>query len=849
MKTDRWHQVQNVFSGAIELPEESQEDYIKERCGDDASLHAEVAALLEAHRKASTFIERSAIHGFPQGFPNDWPDGLIGAQFGPYQLLERIGEGGMGAVYRAERNDGQFTQQVAVKLVQPGLGSQELLRRLRGERQILASLNHPNIARLLDGGVSADGQPYVVMEYIRGTRITEYCRNHGLTVKQTLRLFQEICLAVSYAHQHLVVHRDIKPSNILVAEDGVPKLLDFGIAKILGPSSTTDGEKTQLNPLTPDYASPEQLQGKAITTATDIYSLGVLLYELLTSQKPYKLKDKTPLETMHLVCDTDPERPSAVVSNQKTGQGKAARSDISSDLDAVVLKAMRKEPEQRYQSVEKLSEDIGNFLAARPVSAHQGNWRYVTGKFMRRHRIGVFMSAAVAALLVAGVSAVLWEAHVAQVERAKAERRFNDVRKLANSLIFEVHDGVSNLPGSTPVRKLIMQRAAEYLDSLSKDATGDAGLQVELANAYIRLAQVQGSTNTANLGDLPGAEQTYAKAQTLLGSVLAKEPLRDDANGLLARSSRALASLYLGTHRPEKAAEAANKALAINQGLASRHPGNDVYVEALANAWYTLADIQGGTGNPEAANDRAKALELYQQLLARHPDDPDKQRNLALAEKTTGASLAINGSVQEALSHYQRALELDDTRTKASPQNAQAQLDVSFDLSQIGDYYDRRGDLNTALKYYRQALEVRERLAAADPSNMQLRERIVFMRGNIGNTLRRLGRFKEAGEEFQRAIDSGRTLAESRSNDFSIGVAYMGRGSMKNDMASQEASLKAKALREQACADYVQASGYFRQTLSGGRSINSDWKRDVDELENDMKHCPGALSPHKNSFP
>ncbi len=282
MNPDRWRQVQNVLYGAIELPEERQEDYIKECCAEDASLYAEVAALLEAHRKASTFIESPAIHGFPK----DWPDGLVGAQFGAYQLQERIGEGGMGAVYRAERNDGQFTQQVAVKLVQPGLGSQELLRRLRGERQILASLNHPNIARLLDGGVSADGQPYVVMEYIRGARITEYCRNHGLTVEQRLRLFQEICLAVSYAHQHLVVHRDIKPSNILVADDGVPKLLDFGIAKILGPSSGSDGEKTQLNPLTPDYASPEQLQGKAITTATDIYSLGVLLYELLTSQKP-----------------------------------------------------------------------------------------------------------------------------------------------------------------------------------------------------------------------------------------------------------------------------------------------------------------------------------------------------------------------------------------------------------------------------------------------------------------------------------------------------------------------------------------------------------------------------------
>src|SRR5258708_819841 len=489
MNRDRWQQVQSILSGAIELPEERQWDYIKESCGDDASLYLQVQELLEAHRKANTFIEHPAIHGFP----TDWPDGLIGAQFGAYKLVERIGEGGMGAVYRAERSDGQFTQQAAVKLVRPGLGSQELLRRLRGERQILASLNHKNIARLLDGGVSADGQPFVVMEYIRGTRITEYCEKLALTNEQRLRLFQEICSAVSYAHQHLIVHRDIKPGNILVAEDGAPKLLDFGIAKILGPPSASGDDRTltQLNPLTPDYASPEQLRGEAITTATDVYSLGVLLYELLTSQKPYKLKDKTPLEAMKLVCDTDPERPSTVVSSQRTAKGQSVRADISSDLDAIVLKAMRKEPAQRYASVDKLSEDIGNFLAARPVSAQQGSWRYVAGKFVRRHRIGVLMSAALALLLAIGVSAVLSEAHVAQAERARAERRFNEGRQLANSLIFEVHDGAVNLPRSLRVRKLIVQTPADYLDPIKKEATGDSGLQIDLANAYIPLAQEQ----------------------------------------------------------------------------------------------------------------------------------------------------------------------------------------------------------------------------------------------------------------------------------------------------------------------------------------------------------------------
>ncbi len=818
MNRDRWQQVQSILSGAIELPEERQGDYIKESCGDDASLYLQVQELLEAHRKANTFIEHPAIHGFP----TDWPDGLIGAQFGAYKLVERIGEGGMGAVYRAERSDGQFTQQVAVKLVRPGLGSQELLRRLRGERQILASLNHKNIARLLDGGVSADGQPFVVMEYIRGTRITEYCEKLALTNEQRLRLFQEICSAVSYAHQHLIVHRDIKPGNILVAEDGAPKLLDFGIAKILGPPSASGDDRTltQLNPLTPDYASPEQLRGEAITTATDVYSLGVLLYELLTSQKPYKLKDKTPLEAMKLVCDTDPERPSTVVSSQRTAKGQSVRADISSDLDAIVLKAMRKEPAQRYASVDKLSEDIGNFLAARPVSAQQGSWRYVAGKFVRRHRIGVLMSAALALLLAIGVSAVLWEAHVAQVERARAERRFNEVRKLANSLIFEVHDGVVNLPGSTPVRKLIVQRAAEYLDSLSKEATGDSGLQIELANAYIRLAQVQGSMNAANLGDLPEAEQTYRKAQLLLQSVLSKEPLRDDAGLLLAHCDRYLAYVYLGRSRQAEAVKTAQTALAVSQGLASRHATDDTYIEALGDAWYALADVHSRSDDAATPEDRAKSLAIYEQLLARHPDDRNLQRDLARAEKTTGAYLASHGSVPQAPWHYQKALELDEKRVKADPQNAQAQLDVTFDLSQIGDYHYRTATRNLALRNYQQVLEIRQRLAEADPNNIQLRERIIFMQGQIASTLLEMGRLD-------------------------LGLSYMGLGSIDKESASHASAAQARSLLKQACDHYAKAQEVFRPIIGAGKNADPDRRKTAEELEDLMKSCPGGISAKK----
>lgn len=838
MNPAHWKTVEDIFASALDLPQEQQAAYVGRCCADSPEIRKEVEELLEAYGAAEKCIELRAGHF---DLPEGWDDAFLGTRIGTYKLAERIGDGGMGTVYRAERDDGQFTQVVAIKLVRAGLHDPELLKRLRTERQILALLEHPHIARLLDGGITASGQPYIVMEYIEGARITDYCQSHNLNIRQRLALFRQICSAVHYAHQHLVVHRDIKPSNILVAKDGAPKLLDFGIAKIVDSSAAgVEGHTlTTLNPMTPEYASPEQLRGEAITTTTDIYSLGVLLYELLTWQKPYQLKDKTPLEAAEFVCRIDPQRPSAMAADRAGPKGRPARGPVSRDLDAIVLKAMRKEPEQRYPSVEKFSEDIGNFLSAKPVSAQQGSWRYVTGKFVRRHKIGALMSAALALLLATGVSAVLWEAHIARVQRARAEQRFNDVRKLANSLIFEVHDGVANLSGSTPVRKLIVQRAAEYLDSLSKEAADDAGLQVELAGAYIKLANVQGSGNSANLGDISGAEQSYAKAQALLQAVLTKEPLRDDANGLLARSNRYLADLYNDTHRPEKAAEAAQKALTIDQEMASRHPGDDTYVSYLASAWHTLAGIHDSAGNPESVNDSNKALQLYEQVLARDPGNLEKKRNVALSEKASGAYLVDQGSHSLALNHYLHAKELDQQILDANPQNALAALDFSFDLGSLADYYYDTGSWADSLRYNQQALEIRLRLAAADPNDVHMRERIIYRRLGLGDALEKLGRFDAAREQYQTAIDAAEPLAQQPTKSSAwddLGRALQLMGSLKDELASRN-SPQARSLHRQACADYAKAYPILHD--------NTDEKSAAEENEKALKGCPGGIRTQK----
>lgn len=360
---------------------------------------------------------------------------------------------------------------------------------------ILASLKHPNIAHLIDGGTTNDGLPYFVMEYVEGVSIIEYAKSENLDLNERLDLFREVCAAVSFAHQNLVIHRDLKPSNILITNDGKVKLLDFGIAKLLK-SEEINQTATQMHIFTPEYASPEQVQGEKLTTATDIYSLGVILYELLTENRPYNTESKNISEIIKTVCETEPVRPSlAVIKN--TNQTDYPKSKIKNqkslrgDLDNIILKALRKEPERRYSSVEQLSEDIRRHQIGLPVSASADTFSYRFGKFINRNRIGVAAAALILITLLGGLFATLYQ-------RNKAQRRFNDVRQIANSFLFEFHDAIETLPGSTPARELVVKRALEYLDQLAAESEGDITLQRELGTAYAKIGLIHGNSYHSN---------------------------------------------------------------------------------------------------------------------------------------------------------------------------------------------------------------------------------------------------------------------------------------------------------------------------------------------------------------
>ena len=430
--------IEAVFHEALAAREEVREELIRSQCGGDAALIEEVRSLLEACQ-AEERVTALRLQE-PQNGEGNHP---AHQRVGPYEIDRLLGRGGMGAVYLAHRADGQFEQKVAIKLIDLPLATALFRERFRQERQILAELQHPFIARLLGGGVTAGGDPYLVMEYVDGVPIHRFCEERRLSTPERLALFMRVCEAVQFAHQNFIVHRDLKPDNILVAEDGSPRLLDFGTAKLLSPSLVRPGgELTRegCQSFTPQYASPEQVLGNPITTASDTYSLGVLLYLLLTGTQPYELKEMTTAEMLRVICEEAPRRPSQAAGSNKR---------LDADLEAILLKALRKEPRERYLTAEQMASDVRAYLEGQPVGARQGTLRYRASKFIRRNRLALAGTAALAVTLIAGVAGVLWQAKVANEERRKAEARSADLRQLSNSLLSELDEAIKQLPGST----------------------------------------------------------------------------------------------------------------------------------------------------------------------------------------------------------------------------------------------------------------------------------------------------------------------------------------------------------------------------------------------------------------
>jgi serine/threonine protein kinase len=494
---EQWRRVKAVFHAAVEMSEPKRSAFLEQACANDPSLRTEVDSLLATHDRPGDFLEDAAIEQAPELVDEESANRWIGRRIGPYRLETKIGHGGMGLVFKAVRADQQYQQQVAIKLIRGDYDTGVLRRRFVAERQILAQLVHPHIARLLDGGSTDDGMPYLVMELIEGAPIDEYCSTRQLPVAERLRLFLATCGAVSYAHRHLVVHRDLKPSNILVTPDGTVKLLDFGVAKVLDAVAAAGGAPptvTLIRAISLAYASPEQVRGGAVTTASDVYCLGVLLYQLLTGRSPYRPASRATRDVVHAICEQQPDPPSRA---EPLAVGDANESKwrdrLRGDLDSIVLKAVRKDPAQRYDSVEKLADDVERHLRGEAVSVRGDGLAYRSGKFIRRHKAATAGGVAVVVAFCAGIAITVQSAQSARAQADRALQHQSNARAVAGELLRDIRK-LAKTAKAAATRDLAVSETARHLQALVRDARTDPALRGEL-EAVIR--DVAGPTTAA----------------------------------------------------------------------------------------------------------------------------------------------------------------------------------------------------------------------------------------------------------------------------------------------------------------------------------------------------------------
>lgn len=520
MRESDWKNVKEIFLAASERSFEERAKFIAESCSEDIELKNEVESLLAAHDSDADFIETPAVD-LSSILSNETTNGA-GKTLGNYKIVREIGRGGMGAVFLAVRVDHEFHKRVAIKVLQRGMDTEDVLQRFRQERQILAALEHPFITRLLDGGMSKDGLPYFVMEYVEGEPLDKYCDEHRFSIEERLKLFCKVCSAIAYAHQNLVVHRDLKPSNILITKDGEPKLLDFGIAKFLNPelsSQTIAPTATFVRLMTPEYASPEQIRGRNISTASDIYSLGIILYKLLTGQNPYRFQNITPQEIERVVCETEPLRPSSCVlsdsqnsstqTNEQATKDKGQRTNsLKGDLDNIILTALRKEPERRYKSVADFAEDIKRHLSGLPVSARPNTFRYRTEKFIRRNKIAVAAASLIFLAIVGGLVTSLWQAEnirrqrdLANAEKLKAER----INKFLQQMLSFSNQSITSI---SPVAQNKNVTVNEMLDKIEPRVEAELADQPEVRSQILRTI----GSAYASQGIYDKAEKNYRSA-------------------------------------------------------------------------------------------------------------------------------------------------------------------------------------------------------------------------------------------------------------------------------------------------------------------------------------------------
>jgi serine/threonine protein kinase/Flp pilus assembly protein TadD len=735
MTPERWAQVESVFVEALEHSPETRSEFLDQACAADSELRVEVESLLGSHQEADRMLESPAFIFAKSVLKTDFSGPIgVGSRVGAYRLERKVDEGGMGAVYLAFRADDQFKQKVAIKLIRYGFDTNDVRRRFRHERQILANLVHPHIARLLDGGTAEDGRPYFVMEYVEGVSITKYCREHKLSFSDRLNLFRTVCGAVHYAHQNLVIHRDIKPGNVLVDDQGKPKLLDFGIAKLLADDPELDQTVTMLGAMTPDYASPEQVRRQQVTTVSDVYSLGVLLYELLTGDRPYRLKGRSPEEVARIVCDEEPDRPSTVIARSGTGEVPAdtppesVAKTLKGDLDTIVMMALRKDPSRRYASAEQLSEDIRRYQQGLPVLAAPDSYRYRINKFVSRHRLGVTAVLLVVMILLGSAVFASWQARIAASQRDKANLEEAKARRITKFI-------QETLGAPNPNQEGRDVKVVEVLDKAAQRA------QTELADQPEVLAEVQ-----RTIGYTYYNLEAYDKGEPLLRSALATfRSTLGAEHQTTAEAMKQLGEVMAYQEKYDEAIPLLTEAVAVLERFQSTNKRNFI------NAKYSLAQAFYFKG------DEKQAERLYRDVL------DYAQKNLGENDPVVAdvshelANLIRDTDYDGAIQLYQRAIRVIRTLPNAK-------VNLATGLSNLGNVFVNAGRVDEGEAALKESVAMRAELFG------EHNHATAIVISNLSRVSYARGDFAKAEAEARRAvIDMEAGLPKGHRN---LGPAY-----------------------------------------------------------------------------
>ena len=835
-----WQRVKALLAEALELDADARPAFVDTASGSDTALRDELLVLLATEQQApADALEPPPLDWLLDALQDHATQAWIGRRLGPYRLTALIAQGGMGQVYRAERADGQYEQQVAVKLMHHGAGRPDAAARFVTERQILASLDHPNLAKVLDGGVTDDGVPYFVMEFVAGQPIDRYCDGLALPVPARLALFRTVCRVVHYAHLKGVVHRDLKAANILVTHEGVVKLVDFGIAKRLDPAEPPADTATALRAMTLAYASPEQVRGGPITPASDLYSLGVVLYRLLTGTDPYPADLASDYELARAICDLEPLPPSRA-------PGLPDRPGIPADLDAVVLMALRKDPARRYASAEQLADDLFRHLEHLPVQARRGAWGYRASRFLLRHRAAVAAAALANLALLAGLGLAAYQTLEANRQRERARHHLRDTRQLANVLILDVYQAISSLPGSTAARELVVRNALSYLRRAASESTGDPSQRLEVAKGLRNVGDLQGMAGYANLGDFQGALESYDAALAMLatpGHPTAEEPaMQQELAALYQRKGRVLTMLG----RPQEAGTALREGQALAAAVVRGQPGNRMARLHQATLHGNLSDLLQALGDMAASTrEQDAAIVLFEALAAESIDDPDIGLSLATglsrrAQALIDDGLADASAGERALREFDRAQQVLRRFSSAHPGNTSLARSGAYIERRIGALMLRLGRPHEAEQHHHQAVQTLTRLVEADPLAHQFKTDLAGAYSHLSMALDALGDQPASMAAARAAVAQAEQLPANSLADMTVrfvkghALYTLGRALERQGTRHPPAMTAARQQRE-ACALYRQSLPWVQSSWEQLPQAPFDLKPEA--IQAALRHC------------